>query len=214
MPKCEYCGKEVLLPFKCPYCGKNFCVEHRLPEKHECSSLPKEAFWYQKQRQKAIKVETQPKKEKIVKEGEFFFVKEKQPKIESEGNKRRLSAKKVVAFSVIVIILVAVLWNSPLIISTIQNYFAQFSYTKVKVLAGVPKDVEIEGNKYVFTYKYRDILFPDLSDDKFYVFVGVTKETYKGFPLIEGEKYEAFGIEIMVSEVHSDYIILLIKPLS
>jgi len=38
-----------------------------------------------------------------------------------------------------------------------------FSYTKVKVLAGMPKDVEIEGNKYVFTYKYRDIFFPDLS---------------------------------------------------
>jgi len=205
MPKCEYCGKEVFLPFKCPYCGGYFCSEHRLPEKHECPSLPKEAFWYQKQRQEAIKVETQPKKEKIVKGGEVF---------ESEGNKRKLSAKKIVAFSVVAIILVAVLWNAPLIISTIQNYFAQFSYTKVKALAGTPKDIEIEGNKYVFTYKYRDIFFPNLSDDKFYVFVGLTKETYKGFPLIEGEKYEAFGIEIIVSEVHSDYIILLVKPLS
>ncbi len=39
-----------------------------------------------------------------------------------------------------------------------------FSYTKVKVLAGMPKDVEIEGNKYVFTYKYRGIFFPDLSE--------------------------------------------------
>ena len=48
MPKCEYCGKEVLLLFKCPYCGKNFCAEHRLPEKHNCIGLPKEPFWYQR----------------------------------------------------------------------------------------------------------------------------------------------------------------------
>ncbi len=34
--KCSYCGKETYLPFKCPYCGKYFCVEHRLPESHEC----------------------------------------------------------------------------------------------------------------------------------------------------------------------------------
>jgi uncharacterized protein YkwD len=49
MPKCECCGKEVLLPFVCPYCRKIFCSEHRLPENHQCSNLPKKPlFWYQK----------------------------------------------------------------------------------------------------------------------------------------------------------------------
>ena len=49
MAKCEYCGREVVLPFVCPYCGKNFCAEHRLPESHECVNLPKKPlFWYQK----------------------------------------------------------------------------------------------------------------------------------------------------------------------
>ena len=212
MPKCEYCDKEIFLPFKCPYCGGYFCSEHRLPEKHECSSLPKKPlFWYQKQRQNIARTEY-PKK--TVKEGKFFFTKEKQPEIEHKGTKRKIPVKKVVALSVVAVILVVVLWNAPLIISTIQNYFAQFSYTEVRVLAGMPKDIEIEGNKYVFTYKCKDILFPDLSDDKFYVFVGLTKEAYKGFPLIEGEKYDAFGIEIIVSKIHSDYIVLLVKPIS
>jgi len=41
MPKCERCGKEVLLPFKCNFCGKYFCVEHRLPENHNCPNMPK-----------------------------------------------------------------------------------------------------------------------------------------------------------------------------
>jgi Zn-dependent protease len=34
--KCQYCGKDVVLPFKCAYCGGFFCAEHRLPESHEC----------------------------------------------------------------------------------------------------------------------------------------------------------------------------------
>ena len=38
MAKCAYCGENVgFLPFKCRYCGKDFCVEHRMPENHECS---------------------------------------------------------------------------------------------------------------------------------------------------------------------------------
>ncbi|MDH5268275.1 MAG: AN1-type zinc finger domain-containing protein, partial [Candidatus Bathyarchaeota archaeon] len=34
--ECQYCKKDVLLPFKCPYCGGYFCNEHRLPENHAC----------------------------------------------------------------------------------------------------------------------------------------------------------------------------------
>jgi len=37
--KCQYCGAEEPLPFKCPFCGGYFCVEHRLPENHECPEL-------------------------------------------------------------------------------------------------------------------------------------------------------------------------------
>lgn len=42
MYKCEYCGKEVLLPFAyvCCFCRKAFCYEHRLPENHRCPYLP------------------------------------------------------------------------------------------------------------------------------------------------------------------------------
>jgi len=46
MVRCQYCGKEVALPFRCRYCGGLFCVEHHLPEKHECPGLRRgaEAF--------------------------------------------------------------------------------------------------------------------------------------------------------------------------
>jgi Zn-dependent protease len=34
--KCKTCQAETYMPFKCPYCGEYFCVEHRLPENHDC----------------------------------------------------------------------------------------------------------------------------------------------------------------------------------
>ena len=38
--KCAYCGKEIEgLPYKCRYCGEYFCVEHHLPENHNCPAL-------------------------------------------------------------------------------------------------------------------------------------------------------------------------------
>ena len=36
MTKCQYCGEDVVLPFRCSYCNQYFCVEHRLPENHAC----------------------------------------------------------------------------------------------------------------------------------------------------------------------------------
>ena len=51
MPKCEYCAKETLFPFQCNYCHKMFCAEHRLPETHQCLSMPKNPiFWYEKKK--------------------------------------------------------------------------------------------------------------------------------------------------------------------
>jgi len=38
--RCEVCGRLVKpLPYVCHYCGGVFCVEHRLPEKHNCKGL-------------------------------------------------------------------------------------------------------------------------------------------------------------------------------
>jgi uncharacterized protein YkwD len=39
MPRCDFCGKKVSLPFHCQYCGKNFCTDHRLPPDHACPGL-------------------------------------------------------------------------------------------------------------------------------------------------------------------------------
>jgi len=50
--KSQKCGTETFLPFRCPYCGGYFCIDHRLPENHECpkiitSRAPAEEEWVQ-----------------------------------------------------------------------------------------------------------------------------------------------------------------------
>ena len=42
MSRCSHCGKNLgLLPYTCRYCGKSFCVNHQLPENHDCKDLEK-----------------------------------------------------------------------------------------------------------------------------------------------------------------------------
>ena len=37
--KCQYCSKNIDLPFRCSFCGMYFCGEHRMPENHNCPEL-------------------------------------------------------------------------------------------------------------------------------------------------------------------------------
>jgi len=53
--KCEKCRVDVDLPFKCSYCGRLFCVEHRLPEGHECSE-----YWRVKIPRQPVATESPP----------------------------------------------------------------------------------------------------------------------------------------------------------
>ncbi|MBI4392733.1 MAG: rhomboid family intramembrane serine protease [Euryarchaeota archaeon] len=36
---CHLCGREEYLPFECRFCNRAFCVNHRLPESHQCAAL-------------------------------------------------------------------------------------------------------------------------------------------------------------------------------
>ena len=45
MKRCHSCGKQIILPYICKFCGLTYCSNHRLPEQHDCKSLPKRN-WY------------------------------------------------------------------------------------------------------------------------------------------------------------------------
>jgi len=76
------------------------------------------------------------------------------------------------------------------------------SYTSVTVVEGHTATVKFGDYEYSFSY------IPSVT-----TFTLLT-EAYaaKMYDATEGAVYNAYGIEIIVSEVHSDHIILLVKP--
>jgi len=42
--ECEICGDEILVDFECSHCGKRLCVDHQIPENHDCRLL-RTAAW-------------------------------------------------------------------------------------------------------------------------------------------------------------------------
>ena len=107
MTKCSYCGKDELLPFHCSFCHGDFCLEHRLPENHECGQSPARTPlgpWYAKKASKS-KVELprlkSQKPKKNASEGQFHFVKSQ----EESGGKKPFPTKKVIGLSLVVMII-------------------------------------------------------------------------------------------------------------
>ena len=193
MGKCEFCGEEVLLPFECSFCNKHFCNEHRLPENHDCIEAPRRTPlgpWHAKKSPKSKLIKT-PSKKSVASEG-------------TQTAKKR-PIKKILVGILAVVIIGFFLWYLPTITSIIQSYLSQASYNKITVLAGQPATYEYDNNVYGFGYKVLSIDPPD----KFVVSTGFD---YRQFSTVEDARYEAFGLEIVVSEVHSDYIVLLVKP--
>lgn len=99
--KCQLCGKEVDLPFRCSHCNGYFCMEHRLPENHQCPNRPEELLW--RKEQEIVEAESNQKTKRI-KEGKLYFVKE-EPTPEPQKPKRK--SKLLVATSLVLIISVA-----------------------------------------------------------------------------------------------------------
>ena len=205
-----------MLPFKCPYCGKYFCIEHRLPENHNCPNSPSRSPLGPAQHpSKDPYLLTLPKNkrktEAFVSEGPLHFKKRKDvvkpASLNSTEKKKPIG--KVLVVALIALIGVALFINGHQILASIQDFISSFSYTKVKVIASVPQTVEIEGNTYIFFYSSQDRT----------LLVGV-QSTFVGLPfgncttvsLSQTKQIEVYGIEIVVKEIHSDYVLLYVRP--
>src|SRR4030042_3462042 len=125
MPKCEQCDKEVVLPFECNYCGHLFCAEHRLPESHECPSLPTEAPWHLRGEESEEQIKQTPSIERkrpysgeveaSNKKDWLHFQKGKTWEKKQRQSERRSHVLSVLAFSAFVIILCIIVLNSAIL---------------------------------------------------------------------------------------------------
>jgi hypothetical protein len=216
MAKCEYCGKEVLYPFECSFCGGKFCIEHRLPENHDCIRSPKRTPlgpWYAKKtpKGKPIKIPSKPlptSKKRVASEGKFHFVKGG-----SDQPKRR-PVKKIIGVFAVVIIIGLLLWNAPTIISYIQNLSSPTDSSNESYMELTLRDLPMtEVNTTVIEFGDTEYTFDYLMGYlHVYTFIGGSKNYIPH----EGDAYRDFGIEMKVSDVDSDYIskyiVILVKP--
>lgn len=122
---------------------------------------------------------------------------------ERQERKKKIPIKKIAVLLTFLVILFVIVLNGPIIYSAFQNFIQQSSYTKVTVVEGQVAEVEFDDNEYVF------VIMGETSD-RFLVITPLGEA--KLFDIVEDAVYSDLGIEIVVSEVHSDYIVLLVKP--
>ncbi|MEM3770401.1 MAG: zinc finger AN1 domain-containing stress-associated protein [Candidatus Bathyarchaeia archaeon] len=205
MPQCEYCGKEVDLPFECKFCGGYYCLEHRLPESHSCPNLPPRTPLGSWQTKKEIAIaHAEEKKGKFVSEGELHFIKE-EGKSERKEVRKPFPTKKVVGVLILVSVMGVLIWQLPVILS----YFQNLSYKKLTITNGQIQDVEFNGNKFGILYSH------DPSAGDYHTLavatpafqVRIYRHVYKSQVI-----HCDLGLEIKVDEVTDSYITIYVKP--
>jgi hypothetical protein len=95
-------------------------------------------------------------------------------------------------------------------------------YVPIKVLSDSQAMVTFgqQPNRVTYTIYYKSTGHYDGNgdwingyDSQTPIAVAVAGYTDRNFPATAGQTYEVLGIEVVVHEVHDDYIILLVKPL-
>jgi len=117
----------------------------------------------------------------------------------------RIDGKSIVVGSLIGLLVGLVL---PI---NLLDLFAQSSNMEVTVVEGHPASVKVADYEYYFAYTPANYSSWFPSNATFTVTTEAGLFAMKTFNAIDGATYKAYGIEIVVSEVHSDYIILLVK---
>lgn len=109
MPQCECCGKEVDLPFECKFCGGYYCLEHRLPESHNCPNLPPRTPLGSWQTKKDIATtHLEEKTREFISEGELHFIREATPETRSSRKTRYVKSVVISILAIACLVLLFV----------------------------------------------------------------------------------------------------------
>jgi len=128
LSKCDFCGKEITLPFKCPFCTGRFCDEHRLPENHECLNAPPRSplgHW---------KTKIPKGKEATVSEGDYHFIKESKEERKPRTRSRHIK-KAMIALAIVVTVVLLGIIFIPSLITPHPRY-----YTLGEEMRGFPTE--------------------------------------------------------------------------
>ncbi len=120
------------------------------------------------------------------------------------------SRKVVVPVLLLLVLAVAVLvWQAPAISSFFQGLSDSNSeYTTLSLVSGVSQTYTHGNDSYVFSYKL------SAADNSALFYVAKNVEQTRSFPAVPGATYSDLGVEMKVSSVTSDLLVLLVKPLT
>jgi hypothetical protein len=149
-----------------------------------------------------------PEESKTVISEENYHPTKHEQTYEKQKTRRSMPIKKIVVVFMAVAILGVFLWYSPTIISMIQEYFSESSYTKLTVMNNSYNRTTIQfgGVDYFFAYFWQ----PSLGFGHLGMWNSLVESN--GYNLTEGAVYRDFGIEMKVKEIRPEYTVLLVKP--
>jgi hypothetical protein len=117
---------------------------------------------------------------------------------------------KIIAVLLVLAIIFCVIYYAPLITSysqnpltTIHDYLFGRSYTEINVFVGQEEDAKYQQGNNTWYFVYHG--------NQFAVFTASTQFQPEVFPATLGATYTYLGLDIKVSEVHLDHIVLLVK---
>ena len=123
--------------------------------------------------------------------------------------KKALLAINVFAILIIVAML---LWQAPAIISMLNNPYSGSGYSKFMLVVGEGQIIRLDNSAYTLWYLGQNVV-PSFSGDTNPQFIATLYAALNTsyYDAVQGATYNGLGIQIIVGEVHNDYLILYIK---
>jgi hypothetical protein len=130
--------------------------------------------------------------------------------------KKLKKANLAIAVFAIIIIAAVLVWQAPAIISMLNSSSPNnpFSgYTKITLVVSQPNSVQFGNNVYGFGYGGPETALYTYGYATTYPFSVVPQGIIglKTFNAVQGATYNDLGLQILVGEVHNDYLILWVK---
>jgi hypothetical protein len=128
--------------------------------------------------------------------------------VNAVAKKKPLAIEKVVALVLVVLAVGLLVWQAPAISSFFEGISGSDSeYTTLSLVPGISQTYQHDSGSFVFSYKLSSADVSDL----FYVALNV--EQTRSFPAVAGAVYSDLGLEMKVSSVTPNLLVLLVKPL-
>lgn len=118
---------------------------------------------------------------------------------------------KLAAIAVLMLLIGLLVWQLPAITSFFEEVIgdgAEDGYSTLSLVPGVSVTYSHANDAFVFSYR----MTPTDESGLFYVAKNV--EQTRSFPAVAGAKYSALGLEMRVSSVTPNLLVLLVKPIA